>query len=84
MATHIEVAGKLVHDYLHSEFVWEGDIVKLTGRYACPINQTTPQITIQVIIGIIQVEVKIQDEDTPTTKWVDFKELKIVKDAVVK
>jgi len=83
MATHIEVAGKLVKDYIASEFVWDGEIVQLTGRYACPINQTSPQLTIQVIIGSIQVEVKTQDKDAPAVKWVDLKELKIVKDAVL-
>jgi hypothetical protein len=84
MATHIDIAGKLVHDYLHSEFVWEGEIVQLTGRYAAPIAPTGHQPTIQAIIGTIQVEVKIQDKDAPIVKWVDFKELKIVKDAVEK
>ncbi len=82
MATHTEIAGKLVHDYLHSEFVWEGEIVRLTGRYAAPILPPGHQPSLQGIIGTIQVEVKIDDKDAPTTKWVDFKELKIVKDAV--
>jgi hypothetical protein len=84
MATHIDIAGKLVHDYLHSEFVWEGEIVQLTGRYAAPITPTGHQLTIQAIIGTIQVEVKIQDKDAPIVKWVDLKELKIIKDAVSK
>lgn len=79
MATHEEVAAALMKSNMAHEFVWEGDIVEMTGRYACPVSTPIAQPNITAIIATMHVEVKLQDKDAPVTKWMKFSDLKIVR-----
>lgn len=81
MATYDEVAAATINTNLAELFVWDGVIVKLTGRYACPTTPTASGLTLSVgaVAGSLHVEVKIDDKDTPIVKWMKFSDLKIVR-----
>jgi hypothetical protein len=78
MATYDDMAAAIMKSNMNHEFVWEGDIVELTGRYACPVMPPNQVQTTTAIVATVQVEVKIQDKDAPVTKWMKFSDLKIV------
>jgi len=79
MATYEETAAVLMKSNMAHEFVWEGDIVEMTGRYACPVSVPNVTPNLAAITATVHVEVKIQDKDAPVTKWMKFSDLKIVR-----
>jgi hypothetical protein len=48
MAEYEDVAAALMKSNMSHEFVWEGDIVEMTGRYACPVS--TPNMAPNVVV----------------------------------
>jgi len=78
-APHEQTAHSLIKQYLAEQFVLDGDIVTLTGRYACPLPNAGSAVRVDIIIGILHVEVKSSDKDAPKTHWSKLSDLKIVR-----
>lgn len=79
MATYEEIAAAMMKSHMNNEFVWEGEIITLTGRYACPIVSPGTSANTSNIVASLHVEIKTCDKDAPKACWVKFSDLKIVK-----
>lgn len=74
-----KTADTLIRSYINHEFVWEGDIITLTGRYATHVQHPGAAPNLHALATSLHVEIKSIDKDTPQLHWARFSDLKVIQ-----